>query len=421
MTAAERLICETLAERFPESAQASGGSALRMRIASSFPSIAGSTPDERENFLDAAERLEKAGIISLVWERFREGEELKTIVLTDPARLYAQINRSFPLFESNAARAAARNEARDSPAAPFFAWLADNLTPADATPLDGDGELSRLVADLATLTTALTIHAPSGILEGITPRALSVRLYSDSKRLERVIEKSRALFRRAERASVDTPDLSPVGRSYPETLVSGSLVFELDDGTTLGNESGIVIGLPLASALRVQRVTPARFLPNEARQSEARRRLLTVENKETFYALSARTVAVQAILYVGGHPNPAVQRLVSVFYRSGFELFHAGDLDIEGILILQELANAAKAIVTPLLMDRMTFDRYAAHTRPLEDNALKRAAFITDGTRELPGIEELLERILSTGRGLEQEVIEYEKLTPGGPAFTRGD
>jgi hypothetical protein len=407
MTLAERRICETLAERFPDSAQASGGTAVRLRIASSFPEVSRSKPDERENFLEAAERLEKDGVVSLVWERYRVGEDLKAIILTNPEGLYARLGLSFPVSAAETARKAAReaaqNAAGDSRAAAFFAWLADNLTASDVLPLEGPGELASLVADIATLIAALSRYAPEGVLKGITPRALSVRLFADSKKIERVIERSRAIFRRAERAAVAPPDFSPVGRSYPETLVAGSLVFTLDDGTRISNEPGLIIGLPLASAMRITSVTHADASPKRSKRPT----LLTVENKETFYALSASENSAGTILYVGGHPNPAVVRLVSVFAQSEFALYHAGDLDIEGILILQELADAANATITPVRMDRETFDFYGAHARNLEDNALKRAALLRDDTRRLLGIEGLLERILSTGKGLEQEIIDY--------------
>jgi hypothetical protein len=421
MTAAERQICETLAARYPESASAKGGSELRLRIASSFPELSRARPDERENFLEAAERLEKDGIVNLVWERFRAGEELRAIVLSNPADLFARLNKSFPVSEAALAReaacaaATAANAANETDqasltrTAPFFNWLAENITAADVPPESAPGELARLVADLATLTQALAQYAPGGILAGITPRALSIKLFADSKKIERVIEASRALFRRAERAEVAPPDLSPVARNYPDTLVAGSLTFRLADGSALANESGLIVGLPLVSARRVASVEPSNHASATSPVTTQRPQLLAVENKETFYALAASANRPTALLYVGGHPNAAVQHLIRVFARSGFSLSHAGDLDVEGILILQELIDAAGAVITPVRMDATTFDRYAAHTRPLEDNALKRVAGIRDATRALPGIENLLERILSTGRGLEQEVIGYDE------------
>jgi hypothetical protein len=69
--------------------------------------------------------------------------------------------------------------------------------------------------------------------------------------------------------------------------------------------------------------------------------------------------------------------------------------------------DAAGAKVEPLRMDARTFDAYRDHSRELEKTALARVALIRDDTRALPGIESLLERILSTGRGVEQEIVEY--------------
>jgi hypothetical protein len=135
-----------------------------------------------------------------------------------------------------------------------------------------------------------------------------------------------------------------------------------------------------------------------------------IENKETFFALSQALPALpgySCFLYVGGHPNRAVRALVLLLAESGFSFSHAGDLDPDGILILQELADIAKKPVQPLRMDAATFETYLECGRPLEPSALKRAALIHEKTRAIPGMAELIKRIEETGMGVEQEIIDY--------------
>jgi hypothetical protein len=135
--------------------------------------------------------------------------------------------------------------------------------------------------------------------------------------------------------------------------------------------------------------------------------VLTVENKETFYALAGTPpVRYDAVLYAGGHPNRAVRALVGVLAASGFAFYHAGDLDIDGILILQELAAMAGKPVTPVRMDSATFEQYRCYGRCLDASMLRRASLISGETRNLAGIGELIDLITETGLGVEQEIID---------------
>jgi hypothetical protein len=132
-----------------------------------------------------------------------------------------------------------------------------------------------------------------------------------------------------------------------------------------------------------------------------------IENKETFFALTGSLPGYSCFLYVGGHPNRAVRTLTALLAESGFCFSHAGDLDPDGILILQELAGIAGKPVQPLRMDADTFDRYLECGRKLEPTSLKRTALISEQTRSIPGMAALVKRIEETGLGVEQEIIDY--------------
>jgi hypothetical protein len=92
---------------------------------------------------------------------------------------------------------------------------------------------------------------------------------------------------------------------------------------------------------------------------------------------------------------------------SGFSFYHAGDLDPDGILILQNVGDIAKKPVAPVLMDVVVFDRYLPWARPLAKAALRQEEKIRSDTRAIPGLAELLRRIADTRRGVEQEFIDY--------------
>lgn len=415
MTAAARAICRELAIRFPTSAAAEGGMPLRLSVARSFPDLASALPDVKESFLEAAEELERQGLLSLSWKRFRGGEELSGLTLLDPRGLFALLGLAYPPDEAAAARVAALDAARAMKgqeslgiSSAFLMWAADSLRVAD-TICGGDGNLSPVslvdaVSDLGRLLSALPSKMKNGTLHGTTVRALSIALFADSKRLERVLERLAPLISRARKAGVETHDLSALQRSYPQTLVSGRLEFVMECGDRIANEAGAVLGFTLYGANRVARIDSMR---RENRMSGPR--LLTVENLETFYALAESQLerGFDAVLYAGGHPNRVVQLLASSFARSGFSINHAGDLDPDGILILQELSDFSGTQVLPFRMDAATFDDYLAHARKLDAQSMKRLDLVRADTRAVLGIAELVDRIKATGKGVEQEIVSY--------------
>ena len=108
MTEREKSILETLASQYPSSAQATGGRPMRLRLASAFPDLDRTMPNDYESFLEAAESLEKDGIVELDWERHRRGEELSSIILISPETLFQKLRLPFPLDVCQRVREEAR-------------------------------------------------------------------------------------------------------------------------------------------------------------------------------------------------------------------------------------------------------------------------------------------------------------------------
>lgn len=415
MTAQAQAICREFARRFPSSAAADGGMPLRLSAAKAFPVLQGAAADAKESFLEAAEELERQGVLGLSWKRFRGGEELSGLTLLDPRALFTLLALPYPPDEADAARSAARDAAlamdgQDAcgSSRAFLLWAAERLKPSDTTcgpgADQGSAGLEQALSELGRLLSILPSYMRNGQLYGTTARALSISLFDDSKRLERVLDVLAPLLSRAKKAGVDTPDLSALQRNYPHTLLSGRLEFIMDDGGRIANDAGAVLGFALSGASRVDKIGPISRAP-----SENGCRLLTVENLETFYALAESQLdkGFEAVLYAGGHPNRVVQLLAAAFSRSGFSITHAGDLDPDGILILQELSDCAGTHVLPLRMDGATFDAYLEHARMLDGPSLKRLDLVRADSLAVPGIAELVQRIRASGRGVEQEIISY--------------
>ncbi|MDR1399236.1 MAG: DUF2220 family protein [Treponema sp.] len=389
MSSWERRIVDAFLAKYPASVAAGGSKTLRLKAKKLFPNFESASASERNLFIKAAERLEKSGMVSLVWNRSEQGTELSSIICVAGEALFAGVGLVPP-----SARVAPIREAALRCPLPFFTFLAENLTIADMA----RGIDERAVEDFASLALYITEHTD----QGMTPRALSVALYADSKRLEALLTLFNKLLNKASAQGVVIPDFTSLNRSYPDTMIAGRVAFRIAGYETV-NESGSIFGLPFST---IQKISAAR--PLKTRTQSA----LSIENKETFYALSDRLSGFDCLFYTGGYPNAAVQTLVAILANSGFALYHAGDLDIDGILILQELTNYAGQTITPFRMDSATFDEYAQYGRKLHKNMLNYTHRINETTRSLSGIAELIARIEENGMGIEQEIIDYTGLLP---------
>src|SRR5690554_4183877 len=129
MTRRERDILTILAERFPASAHAAGGRNLRIRVEAAFPDLDRKKPDDYESFLEAAETLEKEGVVSISWKGRRAGEEIAGLMLTDPDKLYALLGSESPVSRSERIRDLAQSLAGTLTGASteFFSWLGETF------------------------------------------------------------------------------------------------------------------------------------------------------------------------------------------------------------------------------------------------------------------------------------------------------
>ncbi len=386
----ERRILQRFAARYPGSAQRRGGRSLRLKNWDRLLPEAFAGADARRSFLDALERLEQAGILKLYWKKHRKGDELAAAELADPRALHERLGRPLPedlagLLASSASAAAA--EATDPEArqiAAFFRFVADR---ADTL---GDRLTPRDVRDAAAL-----FACDPAERDRLPIRALSIRLYRDSKRLEALVSLLRPLLARASLAGkLPLPE-----RVYPEAALAGHAELVFAD-RTVWQIDGKPLTLSLAAAGALERI----------RAPVPQPRALSIENKETFHAFSGHPLGFDVLLCTGGRPNRAVRAVLRVLALSGFTVFHAGDLDADGIAILGEAHDLSGAL--PFGMDAAVFDRYLPWARDLNASLVSRLSSVPRAVFGLPGIPGLAERIRQTAKGVEQEIIDYAAIPP---------
>jgi hypothetical protein len=132
-------------------------------------------------------------------------------------------------------------------------------------------------------------------------------------------------------------------------------------------------------------------------QIEATRRAAKIPSTEggLFCSLSIR--AILKLTARGWRRIPCV-----------FSFYHAGGLDPDGILILQNIRDIAEKPVSPIAMNAVIFDRYLPWAGPLTGNMPDQTKKRSVRIQTIPGLEDLIRSIVKTGRGAEQEIIDSQ-------------
>lgn len=418
MTQLATSILDQFVESFPNSAHYRGGRKLRLSGWSN--RIAGIDRDveQKEAFLEAVEELIELGLVSVKWTRFREGTEIEAIYLEDPEAAYRALGKLSPDSirqemldaldspEWEIVRTSI-NDTRGEQARSIHEWLRAELEARHPVALPD----ASAVSDLARVLTAST-----QLIETLPLRALSVRLFSNSKRLEALIESADRICMKA--IGTRLSETLGLARSYPEATFAlcGSISFAGSHQRTWSLE-----GEPITFPAETVSAIHAIEIDSNAGPCGPRdrfHRILSVENKETFYAFATRLRRVRAeaipkrfgwsgIVYCAGHPSGVIIELLRKLLDSRATLDHFGDLDPDGLLILTELARALDCDVHPVCMNPVVYRRYLEYGYPLSKVAVAR---LDSGRRRLPvSLGALSDEIIANRIGVEQEVIDPDE------------
>jgi len=416
MTSWEKKILDEFISHYFNSASETeeNRSVLRVRSSLLFPDFDTSHTDEKESYLEAAESLQRKGIINLNWEKWSKGERLKTLSCENFEKIFEEAGRLYPKTEAEKIRSMLgekvqvikestlpdRDTVQTEKIISLLEFLSLHFSPREI----GQGIDQRTMEDFIRLLEFCSVSAQ---WEKLTTRALSILLYRDSKRLENLLSLCNPLLSLAQK-TVSIPDLSFLERSYPETMIAGKIIIQFkNQEPPMVNTGGHILGIPLESAEMIEAIKPV--------SEKKEKNVLTIENKETFYALGSpqkhnegkALSRYDCFLYIGGYSNRAATAIVKTLAASGFSFYHAGDLDPDGVLILQHIQELAEKPVVPVRMDAVTFDQYQKWARSLTKPMLRQIEKIREETKSNPDLAGLLRRIEETGMGVEQEIIDY--------------
>jgi hypothetical protein len=342
--------------------------------------------------------LANEGALVLHWRRWDEGNWLDAVDLppegADAVRRL--LGRAPRATQEEALRALVAAQApRPGWHAAFLAWAAAQLDAHRAAP-PLDREEPTIAADLLRALAALAdLGAPT--LE----RALSVRLFGDSKRFAALRGAVLRVLRRHD------PD-APLYGEDEDALLRAHQLDRAPEYVPLAGDLELALASGQSVALapfRPSLALPAPLLRGARVTNLGARALVTVENLTTFSELCATRPPDVLAVYTGGFASPTVIGLLRAARAAapGLALFHWGDLDAGGLRILAHL-RAQLSDVGVLAMGPATFAAHSAAAQPL--TAGDRASLQELRTHPLlADLGLLVEHLLATGLKLEQEAV----------------
>lgn len=343
---------------------------------------------------------ERAGAISIEWERFFEGHKVERIRLVDHDALASFLGQSTLADRVDAASAVIRpaidkdytpDWMRDVCESVFDRWMDGKkpygLEPEDATDLH----------DICILANYLD-HDPFNTLD---MRTVSVRLFGKTKRIEGILSSLVQIYREHLGMDGASPDevMAEVSLSkYPwPILVSGPVRFFTRDEETLNASVYPFIGFPPDASNAFEIGSDARFL-------------LTIENLSSFntYTRSPRCrIAGGIILYTNGFPSHNMmdkyEGLAVAVMSRGLPVYHWGDTDVGGLRILAKLQERVRdhgVIVLPHMMSSFPSDVGEPFSQS-ELKAIQKMEYINHGANQL--IEAITSGVVRKG---EQEFLD---------------
>lgn len=242
----ERKILRVFSDRYPNSAHIRGGRKLRKGgWEAIFPEIVRS-PDIKNAFLDAVERLAEKGIISVQWEKFRKGDKVGAIYLEDPDGLYKFLGEKTPeQLLGEVRKYISSCEASAETTAKIIEFIMEN-----------DLHYYELISNLDDIKDILKLtDVTPDVAVKYNIRALSILLFNNSKRIESIIGKADELCSLCGETPISGS--LDIRRVYPETTFAGKAKIVFNDNS-VWTLNGSIVTLPTATVCRIREVIPDR-------------------------------------------------------------------------------------------------------------------------------------------------------------------
>lgn len=353
--------------------------------------------------------LEHQGYVVLEWIRFDQDHTLERVALADKMlpTIYLSLGRRSKkkIYRETAELLTELRAAAPSALHSFYDRLLHRLAYYKPLPPPLHAEKSNELMDLLRGFNALFEIRE----EEIAKRALSVRLYGDSKRWQQLEKGILQLLRDFCLSGSDSDGDSDA------------------DDTTILEERGIVnnpghihLAGPLVMATPKGQIDLSFFEPDLGLPTKMVKELVvvdcpakavvTVENLTSFYQYALEGPTDQLVIYLGGFANTAQRLFLQKLYRFFCEkkklvpFYHWGDLDLGGFKIWHNLREKTGIPFQPYLMNEKTYLKHLHLGQHItEQYAIKLAALLEDDA--FAQFHALISLILKKKIRVEQEAI----------------
>lgn len=399
----EREILSILLEAYERSRAAVGAAGRRPQFRLLKSPLAAAYTDEldvdrREAIEEAAEELERQGMISVMWERHGTGRIERILLAAGAAQLYQRMGRTMPLVrvEEYRTELSALTDVTVTWVRAFCIEAKESLAKNKIPSFLPKEETVRKSLIRAILS------LPAMTAEAVPRRVFSQRVFGDSKYFEQCVEAAllRILRRFAEEpCETDAAYLDMAGISVHQgkLWIAGKMTFSLHGRTYFLDDfpGGIGLTYDTVASMEID-VLPA-FI-------------LTVENLTNAEALTQDGAADRLLIYTAGFPNRTTQMFFQKIssQHSSVEIRHWGDLDYGGIRIFEYIHTHFFPHLVPYRMGIEDFRAYLPFAHALTDVQRKRLVTLLERV-EFSLWHELIRVLLHEGKWLEQEVMLQER------------
>lgn len=249
-----------------------------------------------------------------------------------------------------------------------------------------DGDRSEYM-DLMKLVLALLTNEVEQFV-----RDFSIRLFNDSKRVEKLESKARALL-------YQYGDFLDKESVFEECSVLKTPTYVSIKGKAIICFGHQKLDLSLINGDIALSTESLKEIKNILVTGS---RVVTVENLTSFHDYNDES---DFVIYLGGFHNKTKRMFLVKLYEDnpGKEYRHFGDIDAGGFYILEHLKAKTGIDFKSMYMDKKTLEKYMNKTKPLTENDRKRIEKLLHKISR--NDKEVLELMLENGCKLEQEVI----------------
>lgn len=230
--------------------------------------------------------------------------------------------------------------------------------------------------------------------EDILKRTLSIKLYKNSKKFEKLESKICKIYR--EFSEIDDLPKDDILR-IKHIVNNPSFSYIKGDAQIKINDQLIDL-----KKLNVELSLSENAVKNLEIKSINNKKILTVENLTTFTEINSKEYL---ILYIGGFHNTIKRELIRKIYcyNQNLEFYHFGDIDAGGFLIHEDLESKTSIKFTPLYMNIDILKKYKNEWLSLTKNDVLRLKKIKERNSIF---KEAINFMLENNCKLEQESID---------------